>query len=156
MEVQCDSKLSVCSSWLHQPTRQCNDKYSCLCHIATVFVVGYWIHSGMHWTGLLMFVCALLYIIWIVNFSLDRRVARSHGCNIYRWWSNTPIGSDCKEGIQELATWCHGNCYFNLVAFLALIWYNLVFGGNQVAVTYMSIMIIFILLLGIIVFHVLL
>ena len=45
--------------------------------------------------------------------------------------------------------------YFNLVAFSALTWYNLDFGGNQVAVAYMSVMIIFILLLGVIVFHVL-
>ena len=45
--------------------------------------------------------------------------------------------------------------YFNLVAFSALTWYNLDFGGNQVAVAYTSVMIIFILLLGVIVFHVL-
>ena len=44
--------------------------------------------------------------------------------------------------------------YFNLVAFSALIWYNLDFGGNQVAVACTSVMIIFILLLGVIVFHV--
>ena len=45
--------------------------------------------------------------------------------------------------------------YFNLVAFSALTWYNLDFGGNQVAVAYTSVIIIFILLLGVIVFHVL-
>ena len=45
--------------------------------------------------------------------------------------------------------------YFNLVAFSALTWYNLDFGGNQVAAAYTSVMIIFILLLGVIVFHVL-
>ena len=45
--------------------------------------------------------------------------------------------------------------YFNLVAFSALTWYNLDFEGNQVAVAYTSVMIIFVLLLGVIVFHVL-
>ena len=45
--------------------------------------------------------------------------------------------------------------YFNLVAFSALTWYNVDFGRNQDALAYTSVMIIFILLLGIIVFHVL-
>ena len=45
--------------------------------------------------------------------------------------------------------------YFNLVAFSALTWYNLDFGGNQVAVAYTSVTIMFILLLGVIVDHVL-
>ena len=45
--------------------------------------------------------------------------------------------------------------YFNLVAFSALTWYNLDFGGNQVAVAYTSVMTIFILLLGITIFHIL-
>ena len=45
--------------------------------------------------------------------------------------------------------------YFNLVAFSALTWYSLDFGGNQVAVAYTSVMIIFILSLGVIIFHVL-
>ncbi len=45
--------------------------------------------------------------------------------------------------------------YFNLVAFSTLTWYNLDFGGNQVAVAYTSVLIIFILLLGVIIFHIL-
>ena len=45
--------------------------------------------------------------------------------------------------------------YFNLVAFSALTWYNLDFGGNQVALAYTSVMIVFMLLLGVIIFHVL-
>ena len=45
--------------------------------------------------------------------------------------------------------------YLNLVAFSALTWYNLDFGGNQVAVAYTSVMLILILLLGITVFHIL-
>ena len=45
--------------------------------------------------------------------------------------------------------------YFNLVAFSALTWYNLDSGENQVAIAYMSVMIILILSLGIIAFHIL-
>ena len=45
--------------------------------------------------------------------------------------------------------------YFNLVAFSALTWCNLDFGGNQVAVAYTSVISIFILLLGVIIFHIL-
>ena len=45
--------------------------------------------------------------------------------------------------------------YFNLVAFSAFTWYNLDFEGNQVAVAYTSVAFIFILLLGVIIFHIL-
>ena len=47
--------------------------------------------------------------------------------------------------------------YFNLLAFSALTWYNLTSQAfkNQIAVAYTSVMIIFILLLGVIVFHIL-
>ena len=46
--------------------------------------------------------------------------------------------------------------YFNLLAFSALIWYNVSSqaSGNQITVAYTSVMIVFILLLGVIVFHV--
>ena len=43
--------------------------------------------------------------------------------------------------------------YFNLVFFAAFTWYSLDFGGNQVAVAYVSVVIIFALLLAVIVFH---
>ena len=45
--------------------------------------------------------------------------------------------------------------YFNLLAFAALTWYNLDFRGNQVAVAYTSVISIFILLFGVIIFHIL-
>ena len=46
--------------------------------------------------------------------------------------------------------------YFNLLAFSALTWYNVSSeaSGNQIAVAYTSVMITFIVLLGVIVFHV--
>ena len=108
-----------------------------------------------YWTGLLLFVRALLYLISLLNFSLDPRVDLMatifivgglillKGVTAKRVYKNWPLD------VMETAI------YFNLVAFSALTWYNLDFGGNQVAVAYTSVMIIFILLLGVIVFHVL-
>jgi hypothetical protein len=108
-----------------------------------------------YWTGLLLFVRILLYLVSVLNFSLDPRVdllatifivgglILLKGVTAKRVYKNWPID------VMETAI------YFNLVAFSALTWYNLDFGGNQVAVAYTSVMIIFILLLGVIVFHVL-
>ena len=45
--------------------------------------------------------------------------------------------------------------YFNLIAFSAFTWYNLHSEANQIAVAYTFVMIIFILFLGVIVFHIL-
>ena len=98
---------------------------------------------------------ALLHLISILNFSLDPRVDLMavifvvgglillKGVIAKRVYKNWPLD------VMETAI------YFNLVAFSALTWYNLDFGGSQVAVAYTSVMIIFILLLGVIVFHVL-
>ena len=108
-----------------------------------------------YWTGLLLFARVLLYLISVVNFSLDPHVdlvavifffcclILLKGMVARRFYKNWPL--DVMETF----------IYFNLVVFSALTWYNLDFGGNQVAVAYTSVMIIFILLLGVIVFHVL-
>ena len=108
-----------------------------------------------YWTGLLLFVRVLLFLISELNFSLDPRVELMavifivgglillKGVTAKRVYRNWPLD------VMETAI------YFNLVAFSALTWYTLDFGGNQVAVAYISVMIIFTLLLGIIVFHVL-
>ena len=108
-----------------------------------------------YWTGLLLLVRILLYLISFVNFSLNPRVDLMaiifaagglillKGVIANRVYKNWPLD------VMEIAI------YFNLVAFSALTWYNLDFGGNQIVVAYTSVMIIFILLLGIIVFHVL-
>ena len=108
-----------------------------------------------YWTGLLLFVRVLLYLISAFNFSLDPRVDLMAVISIVgglillkgviakRVYKNWPLD------VMETAI------YFNLVAFSALTWYNLDFGGNQVAVAYTSVMIVFILLLGVIIFHVL-
>ena len=108
-----------------------------------------------YWTGLLLLVRTLLCLLPALNFSLDPRVDLMavifvigglillKGVTAKRVYKNWPLD------VMETAI------YFNLVAFSALTWYNLDFGGNQVAVAYTSVMIIFILLLGVIVFHVL-
>ena len=108
-----------------------------------------------YWTGSLQFVCVILYLISLLNFSLDPRVhlmavifavgglILPKGVIAKRVYKNWPLD------VMETAI------YFNLVAFSALTWYNLDFGGNQVSVAYTSVIIIFILLLGVIVFHVL-
>ena len=108
-----------------------------------------------YWTGLLLFARALLYLISFLNFSLDPRVELMavifivgglillKAVTAKRVYKNWPLD------VMETAI------YFNLVAFSALTWYKLDFGGNQAAVAYTSVMIIFILLLGVIVFHVL-
>ena len=108
-----------------------------------------------YWTGLLLFVRVVLYLISVLNTSLDPRVDLMavifviggliflKGVNAKRFYKNWPLD------VMETAI------YFNLVAFSALTWYNLDSRGDQVAVAYTSVMIIFILLLGVIVFHVL-
>ena len=108
-----------------------------------------------YWTGLLLFARVFLYLISFLNFSLDPRVDLMaiilivgglillKGLTAKRVYKNWPL--DVMETF----------IYFNLVAFSALTWYNLDFGGNQVALAYTSVMIIFMLLLGIIIFHVL-
>ena len=108
-----------------------------------------------YWTGLLLLVRAFLYLISVLNISLDPRVNLMaiiffvsslillKGVITKRIYKNWPLD------VMETAI------YFNLVAFSALTWCNLDFGGNQVAVAYTSVMIIFIHLLGVLVFHVL-
>ena len=108
-----------------------------------------------YWTGLLLFVRVLLYLISLLNVSLDPRVDLMaiifvigglillKGMIVKRIYKNWPLD------VMETAI------YFNLVAFSVLTWYNLDFGGSQVAVAYISVMIIFILLLGVTIFHVL-
>ena len=108
-----------------------------------------------YWTGLLLFARVFLYLVSVLNFSLDPRVELMStvfvvgGLILLKGVTAKRVYKNWLLDVMETAI------YFNLVAFSALTWYNLDFGGNQVAVAYMSVMIIFILLLGVIVFHVL-
>ena len=108
-----------------------------------------------YWTGLLLFVRVLLYLISVLNFSLDPRVDLMSvilivgslillkGVTAKRVYKNWPLD------VMETTI------YFNLVAFSALTWYNMDFGGNQVAVAYTSVAIIIILFFAVVVYHVL-
>ncbi len=108
-----------------------------------------------YWTGLLMFARAFLYVIAVINFSLNPHVELLSvilivgGLILLKGVIAKRVYKDWLLDVMEVAI------YFNLVAFSALTWYNLDLGGNQVAAAYLSVIIIFILLLGVIVFHVL-
>ena len=108
-----------------------------------------------YWTGLLLIMRIILFGISTINFSRDPRVDFVStifiiGCLILfkgvvakRLYKNVVID------VMETAI------YFNLVFFAAFSWYCLDFGGNQVAVAYTSVVIVFALLLAVVVFHVL-
>ena len=108
-----------------------------------------------YWTGLLLFVRIFLGIISALNFSLNPRVDLLSiilvvgGLILLKGVIAKRVYKDWPLDVMEIAI------YFNLVAFSAFTWYNLDTGGNQTAVAYISVMIIFIFLLGVIVFHVL-
>ena len=107
-----------------------------------------------YWTGLLLFM-GVLYLISLLNFSLDPPVDLMAtifivgGLIVLKGVTTKRVYKNWQLDVMETAI------YFNLAAFSALTWYSLDFWGNQVAVAYTSVLIIFILLLGVIVFHVL-
>ena len=129
-------------------------RYQKLCHFIEPYHTPY-TSKYRYWTGLLLFVRILIYLISIVNFSLDPRVNLMGtifvigGLILLKGMTAKTVYKNWPLDVMETAIYC------NLVAFSALTWYNLDFGGDQVALAYMSVMIIFILLLGVIVFHVL-
>ena len=108
-----------------------------------------------YWTGLLLIVRITLFCISAINFSRDPRVdfvstifvigclILFKGVIVKRIYKNVVID------VMETAI------YFNLVFFAAFSWYCLDFGGNQIAVAYISVMIVFALLLAVVIFHVL-
>ena len=108
-----------------------------------------------YWTGLLLFLRVLLYLISLLNVSLDPRIDLMAtifvvgGLILWKGIIAKRIYKNWLLDVMEIAI------YFNLFAFSVLTWYNLDFGGSQVAVAYTSVTVIFILLLGVIVFHVL-
>jgi hypothetical protein len=106
-----------------------------------------------YWTGLLLIVRIILFSVSAINFSRDPRVdfvstifvvgslIFFKGVVAKRIYKNVVID------VMETAI------YFNLVCFAIFTWYSSDFGGNQVAVAYISVVIIFVLLLAVIVFH---
>ena len=101
---------------------------------------------------MLLFVRAFIYLL---NFSLDPHVnlfAVSFvvgGLILLKGVNANRVYKSWLLDVMEISI------YFNVVAFLVLTWYDLDFGGNQVAVAYTSVMIIFVFSVVIVVFHVL-
>lgn len=102
---------------------------------------------------MLLLVRILLFSLSALNFSRDSRqdlvstvfvvgfLILVKGLTVKRIYQEWPI--DLLETIV----------YFNLISFAAFTWYTLESGGNQTAVAYTSVMIMFIFLLAVIVFH---
>ena len=111
-----------------------------------------------YWTGLLLFVRILLSFISAFKFLFDPHVPVEQMSTIIvigallllKGIVATRVYKNWLLDVIETAI------YFNLLAFSALTLYNVSSqaSGNQIAVAYTSVMIIFILLLGVIVFHV--
>ncbi len=108
-----------------------------------------------YWTGLLLIVRIILFSVSTFNFSRDPRVDFVStifviGClMLFKGVIAKRIYKNVLLDVMETAI------YFNLIFFAAFMWYSLDFGGNQVAVAYVSVIIVFALLLAVIVFHVL-
>ena len=110
-----------------------------------------------YWTGLLLIVRVVISLISALKFSFDPQIPVAllstiviiGGLLLLKGVTAKRVYKNWLLDIIETAI------YFNLLAFSALTWYNLHSKKNQIAIAYTSVMIIFILLLGVIVFHVL-
>ena len=106
-----------------------------------------------YWTGLLLIVRITLFGVSAINFTRDPRVDFVStifviGCLIlFRAVMVKRLYKNALLDVLEIII------YFNLVFFAAFTWYSLDFGGNQLAVAYVSVLITFSLLLAVIVFH---
>ena len=107
-----------------------------------------------YWTGLLLIVRVILFGVSAINFSRDPRVDYVSiifvvGCLIlFKGIVAKRIYKNLLLDVMETTI------YFNLAMFTAFTWYSLDFGGNQVAVAYISVIITFALLLVVIIFHI--
>ena len=104
-------------------------RYQKLCHFLEPYYAPYTANCR-YWTGLLLFVRAFLYLISVLNFSLDPRVDLVStifvvgGLILLKGVTAKRVYKNWILDVME------PTIYFNLVAFSALTWYNLDFGGN--------------------------
>ena len=127
-------------------------RYQKLCHFIEPYHAPY-SFKHRYWTGLLLLVRVILYMVFALNVNGDPQVSLVAiifaigflllvkgilATNVYKKW---PV--DVLEVIM----------YFNTVGFAAFTWYCLDSVKNQTAVAYTSVMITFILLLIVITFH---
>ena len=107
-----------------------------------------------YWTGLLLFVRLVLCMVSVLTFSLNPHVYLVFvilvvgGLILLKGVIAKRVYKNWALDVIETAI------YFNLVAFSAFTWYNLDYGADKDAIAYTFIMIIFIFLLGVIVFHI--
>ena len=131
-------------------------KYQKLHHFLEPYHAPY-IGKYRYWTGLLLLVRAVFYVIALLKFSIDPRVNLIAvilivgGLILLKGVIVNIVYKNFLLDVIETAT------YFNLIALSALTLYNLETERNQVNVVagYTCTSIIFILLLGVIMFHVL-
>ena len=132
-------------------------RYQKLCHFIEPYHAPY-TAKHRYWTGLLLFVRILLSLISAFKFLFDPHVPVEQMSTIVvigallllKGIVATRVYKNWLLDVIETAI------YFNLLSFSTLTLYNVSSqaSGNQIAVAYTSVMIIFILLLGVIVFHV--
>ena len=111
-----------------------------------------------YWTGLLLLVRILVSLISALKFHFDPNIPVEQLSTIIVIGALLLIKGVIATRVYKnwLLDVIETAIYFNLLAFSALTWYNVSSRAsrNQIAVAYTSITIIFILLLGVIVFHV--
>ena len=107
-----------------------------------------------YWTGLLLIIRIILFSVSAINFNRDPRVDfisiifAIGGLILFKGVVAKRVYKNVLLDVMETAI------YFNLIFFMLFSWYSLDFGGNQIAVAYISVVIVFVLLLAVIVFHV--
>ena len=128
-------------------------RYQKLQHFMEPYHAPYAIEYG-YWTGLLLIVRIVLFGVSAINFSRDPRVDYVSIIFVvgflilFKGIVAKRIYKSVLLDVMEITI------YFNLAMFSAFTWYSLDFGGNQVAVAYISVMITFAFLVVVIIFHV--
>ena len=127
--------------------------YQKLCHFIEPYHAPY-AFKYRYWTGLLLLIRVVLYMVSAINVEGDPRVTLVANLfvigslllmkGVFEKWIYKKWPIDILETIM----------YFNILAFSAFTWYTLDSGKSQAAVAYTSIMITFFLLLSVISFHV--
>ena len=140
--------------FLHFPTKRVkwirNQKLS---SFMEMYLIPY-MPKHRYWTGLLLLIRVSIYLVSAFNPSSDPRITLSStifimsflflyiamfGVRMYKCWFTNAM---------ETFT------YFNLVALFTFTWYTTDAGGNQEAITNISVVIIFIQLLAVLLYHV--
>ena len=127
--------------------------YQKLCHFIEPYHAPY-AFKYRYWTGLLLLIRVVLYMVSAINVEGDPRVTLVANLfvigslllmkGVFEKWIYKKWPIDILETIM----------YFNILAFSAFTWYTLDSGKSQAAVAYTSVMTTFFLLLSVITFHV--